>query len=275
MNRALVVVSAVVGLGAGALAQEADMTMQTSTTTAVAGQTDLTSELWSMEDATPIGLGKVDVRLTGRWVTGPGPSKDDDLIIEPSIVWGPCDNVEVSIAVPAWLGDAGDAGPNKDGNGDTRIGMLWRIMDQQDYWPAVALSGTARIPTGDGSSGIDGEFRVVLTNEYDSGIRSHVNAFAKSANGDNVANVRHFQWGAVVGIDGPLCEDGAVRWVADYVHRTNGRRGFGNVNLVELGWEWQVADVHKVGMSGLVGLDRDDDVPNFGAALTYAFSIVP
>ena len=49
----------------------------------------------------------------------------------------------------------------------------------------MALAGDMRVPTGDGSSGVDGELRLVFTNSYDSGIRSHFNLYGTSLNGDN------------------------------------------------------------------------------------------
>ncbi len=77
----------------------------------------------------------------------------------------------------------------------------------------------------------------------------------------------------VVGMDGPLCADGAVRWVADYMHRNSERDHAGNMNMLELGWEWAIAEGHELAMSFQVGLDDNEDTPNFGAGLIYALSI--
>ena len=195
--------------------------------------------------------------------------------MQPSLRWGPCDNVEVSIGVPIWIGDGGDAGPADDGNADTNIGILWRLTDQVDYWPALALSGSVRIPTGVRSNGVDGELRLVLTNEYDSGLRSHFNVYGRSVNTDNVEDAEDFQYGVVIGLDGPLCADGAVRWAADYTAQAGPVAGADDAHYFEMGWEWDVADAHKLGMSGQVNVHHDnEDSADYGARITYAYTVL-
>jgi hypothetical protein len=214
----------VFALAGTVLAQESDVTTKTTTTTTVAGA-DLIPELWLMDDANPIATGQVDLRFTSSWVTSGAPANfgdsDDDFVFEPSLRWGPCANVEVFASVPMWLGDSGDRGAFDYGNFDTYVGFTWRFMEPQDMWPAAALGANVRIPTGDDSNGVDAELRLILTNEYDSGIRSHFNAFAATINnnedwsgGDFFSDLfgeggfgdpRHFQWGFVLGMDGPLC----------------------------------------------------------------------
>lgn len=238
------------------------------------GGTDVMSELWQFEDAVPLATGQVDLRLTTRWQTASFPANrgdsSDDWMVEPTIYWGSCPNVEVSLRVPIWLGEGGDVPPDNNGNGDLTVGTLWRFAEQTADWPAMALSGSLRLPTGDNSDGVDAELRLVLTNDYDSGIRSHINGFAQSINGDNFDDLRDFQWGVVIGLDGPLCADGTVRWVADYLHRSSQRENSSNMNLLELGWEWDMASNQKLGMSMQIGLDDNEDTPNFGAAITYS-----
>ena len=299
MKRNVALVCAFV-LAGSAVAQESDVTEITTTETVVPSGVDLLSPpLWNMEDATPLDTHKVDLRLGFRWVTSSSPANrgdsDDDFVVQPWIVWGCCPNVQVSLGVPVWLGDGGDRpgrrGDDKrgawgnwrgtgggvwdgvNGNADTYFGLLWRLTEQQDYIPAFALAGNMRIPTGDNSSGVDGEIRLILTNEYDSGIRSHINGFFETVNGNNEEDLRHFGWGVVVGLDGPLCADGAVRWVGDFMHRSGPHYGASDINMLELGWEWEMAEAQKLGMSMQIGLDDNEDTPNFSAGLTYAYSI--
>lgn len=238
---------------------------------------DLMRELWFMDDARPIETGRTDLRLTYRWETASAPANrgdsDDDSIVTPSLTWGTCDNVEVFVEVPVWVGDGGDKPSGLEGNADTTVGFTWRFMEPDDTWPAMALRGSARLPTGDNSNGVDGELRLIMTNEYDSGIRSHINTFALSVNGDNDENLRNFQWGFVAGLDGPLCADGAVRWVADYMLRSSFHNGVRDLNMLEVGWEWDMDEAEKLGMSVQIGLDDNDDTPNFGAAISYSHSL--
>ena len=73
--------------------------------------------------------------------------------------------------------------------------------------------------------------------------------------------------------DGPLCADGAVRWVADYMHRSSMFYGNTDLNILELGWEWKINDANKLGSSFQIGLDHADENPNFGAGLVYSYSL--
>lgn len=241
------------------------------------GGADLIRELWFVDDATPIATGQTDLRLTFNWITAGAPANmgdsNDDFIVTPSLTWGCCENVEVFAEVPVWVGDGGDKPGLEEGNADTMLGFTWRFMEPADGMPAAAIRTTARVPTGDGSNGVDAEARLILTNEYDSGIRSHLNAFAATINGDNDPDLRDFQWGVVLGLDGPLCGDGAVRWVADYLHRSGFHNGTSNMHMLELGWEWDMAEMQKLGMSVQIGLDRVDDTPNFGAGIAYSHSL--
>jgi hypothetical protein len=256
-------------------ATESEVTTIRSETKTLDSGWDLTTELWSMEDATPVRQGQLDLRFTTRWAPDPPNDDDDDVVFQPSLVWGAAENLELSVSVPIWIGDAGDRGAYKDGNYDTFIGMLWRFREQEGYWPAMALSGGARIPTGEGSAGIDGEGRLVFTNDYDSGLRSHLNLWAITANGDNDGNeTRDFQYGGVAGVDGPLGDSGNLRWVLDYVYRISNVNGGGGENLAEVGFEWKVADAHKVGISGQISLDHAANaLAEYSVNVTYALSL--
>jgi len=298
--RRTIVATCVLAMGVAASAQESDVTTVTTKTTTIAGDADLMSQLWQFEDATPLDCGKLDLRLGFRWETASAPANlgdsDDDFVLTPALVWGVVEGLELSARVPVWVGDGGDAGALDEGNADTHLGVLWRFMEQGDPWPAMALSGTLRVPTGDNSNKVDAELRLVMTNEYDSGVRSHLNGFVQSVNGnsdpglrrsrgwwgggsfwgdddDEGEGLRHFQWGVVIGADGPLCADGAVRWVADYMHRSSHHYGASNINMLELGWEWEISEVHNLGMSFQIGLDDNEDTANFGAGVMYSLSV--
>ncbi len=299
MKRVLSLVCILV-VSTAAFAQQSESTEITTVTTTVSGGEDLMTQLWFMEDATPLETGKLDLRLGFSWVTESEHANlgesSDDFVLTSALVWGAAENLELSLAVGSWLGDGGDVGPFEDGNHDTTVGLLWRIHEQGDecpghgciQLPSIALSAAVRIPTGCSSSGMDGELRLVMTHNYDNGIRSHLNAFVKAVDDDNLesvnpdyrwwwdnrddVDVRSTQWGVVIGADGPLCADGAVRWVADYVHRSSRFDGGDELDILELGWEW-TADRHKFGMSVHGGLDHTGENPNFGAGLMYSLSL--
>ncbi|MCH8147015.1 MAG: hypothetical protein IH987_03350 [Planctomycetes bacterium] len=309
MRRSIALICVLVGSSL-AWGQESE---STSVTTRTSGGADLLSQIWNFEDATPLNTGQLDLRLGGRWGTGQSlGDSSDDWLLTPSLVWGACEDVELSLTVKAWLGDGGDVGPFEDGNYDTDLGVLWRLHEQTGFehkegylhLPSIALSGTFRIPTGDGSEKIDGELRLIMTYEYESGIRTHFNAWGKSANGDNFENIssdsfedfdrsdiqtladagvfgrgsdglqtRDFQYGGVIGADGPLCADGAVRWVADYMYSTSAWDGFSFHHIGEVGFEWEISDASKFGLSVQANLDRNDSQHDWGAGVMYSYTI--
>lgn len=271
------------------------------------GKYDLLSQAWQFEDADPLETGTFDLRLGLQWTTGRSVGdSSDNFIVTPAIVWGFAEDWEMSVEVPVWLGDGGDMGPFEDGTYDTHLGLLWRFHEQQPFmarkgethWPSMALSGTARIPTGCGSSGMDGELRFIATYEYTSGVRSHFNIFGKTVNGNNLTvdnvdwervaddlslgelvgfrdvDARHFQYGAVLGADGPLfqgCEN--MRWVADYMFRSSFFYGQSSHHVGEVGVEWEMTETSKLGFSVQGNLDRTDGMPDWGANVVYAYSI--
>lgn len=276
------------GLMGTVVAQEKEVTTVRTTTTTISKGYDLTTDLWQFSDAVPVAQGRVDLRLSYGWTTANAPANrgdsDDDHVITPKIVWGAADKLELSLAVPSWVGDSGDRPGGGDGNFDSHVGLLWRFLEQEGAWvPAMALGLSGRFPTGCDSSGVDGTATLVMTNEYDSGLRSHFNLWGKTANGNNndgfekngrvYGNERDFQYGAVVGLDGPLGD--AARWVVDYQWRIGQYEGTGSgSNILEAGWEWQLNDANRIGMSCQIGLDDNDDTPNFGAIFNYSYSIM-
>jgi hypothetical protein len=143
-----------------------------------------------------------------------------------------------------------------------------------------------------------------MTQEYDSGVRAHFNVFGKVVDNeamegeesdglglrdlvgglgglaaffgmDDEAELdpRDFQYGAVIGADGPLCADGAVRWVADYAYRSSYYNGWNASHMGEVGWEWMITDADKLGMSVQGSIDGSDDNINYGASVVYSHSL--
>jgi len=267
----------VLALAMSAAAQQKEtttVTTKTTTTEVKSGFDLLGGETWNVTDATPFSQGAIDLRLAGRWTesarTKDG-GTDDAWTIQPALVWGAAENLEVSFTVPVTHVDNFNEAP--DGHYDTYFGLLYRLKDQEDCWPAIALASNLRIPTSEDSNGVDWELRLALTNEYDSGIRSHFNIFGITVNHDNYPDARDFQYGAVVGLDGPLCSDGAVRWVADYQYRISDQDGGGGQNTGEAGFQWQIDDCNKLGFSVQAGLDHAESTSHVGAALTYAYTL--
>lgn len=231
---------------------------------------------WFIDDAIPVEKGQLDLRLYTAFTIESSRAAlgtDDDVFFSHGAVWGPCDRVEVASWQPINLGDGDRTGDGLDGNGDHYFSILYQINAEAGLLPAIAVRGAMRVPTGRDSDGVDGELRLLMTKAYASGLRSHVNAFGATINGNNDPAARSFQWGLVVGMDGPLCADGAVRWVADYMHRSSEHFGRRNMNLLEMGAEWTISDAHGIALGVQVGLDDNDDTPDFGGGIAYSFAI--
>lgn len=273
-------------------------------------QWDTLSDTWFFQDAIPVPQGNVDLRLSFGWQTGSWPSNagdsDDDFVATPSLYWGFAENWEASVNVPVWLGDAGDRGGYADGNYDANVGVLWRFAKQDDgHMMDMALAGNFRIPTGDGSSGIDYEGRLALTHLYSCNARTHLNVWGKITNGNDhesgrrvrSANTngmfggglglasslrmnrigwddeRNFQYGANVGVDFPICDNGNVRMVFDYLTRTSNQEGQNWWHILQTGWEWKIDDANRLGTSFFYNIDQSTDAPNSGMTVTFAHAL--
>jgi hypothetical protein len=277
------------------------VTTTTTTSTVVRPSADLLGlETFNFLDATTVPEGSVDLRISGRWIdstwendnwsvstlNGDDEGDDDQIILTPEIVWGATDRLELALSVPFWVD-----GEPREGNYDTYVGGQWRISDLDENCPAWALAGIIRVPTGEGSNGIDAQLRLIVSNEYDSGIRSHLNFWATTVNTDNVENARHFQYGAVAGLDGPLNDSGSLRWVFDYMYESSHRYGDQGLdtpagyipgdensgeqrNSAEAGIQWNINECHKLGFAVQGGLDHaENETPEWAASLTYAYTI--
>ena len=277
----------------------------TTATTVVDSSYDLLGlETFNFLDATTVPEGAVDLRIGMRWIDGKGgrnnsaspggfynnrrngDEDDNQIILTPKIVWGASERYEMTLSVPTWVD-----GEPREGNYDAHVGGQWRVTDLDGDWGAVALAWSVRVPTGEGSNGLDASLRAIVTHEYDSGIRSHFNIWGTTVNTDNY-DARDFQYGAVVGLDGPLNDDGSLRWVFDYMYEISHAEGNepdllyydagssdpdtggGGRNTAELGLQWQINECSKLGFAVQAGLDHaENETPEFAGSLTYAYTI--
>lgn len=281
-----------------------EKTTVTTTTTTMPSESSydlLGLETFNFLDATTFTEGAVDLRISARWIERKndgdpfagqgifrdrrGDDDDDQWIITPEIVWGASERYEMAISVPTWV-----QGDPYEGNYDAYVGGQWRLTDMAENCPAFALAWSVRVPTGEGSNGLDGSLRLIVTNEYESGMRSHINLWGTSVNTDNY-DARDFQYGGVVGLDGPLNDSGSLRWVFDYMYESSHAEGaeadrlhyayprtqdIGGEqrNTAEAGIQWQINECNKLGFAVQGGLDHaENETPEWAASLTYAYTI--
>lgn len=264
---------------AGTLAQESEVTTIRQETRTTAGSPDLFSTI-EMDDAVPVETGTVDLRLRGEWVTDDDNDidGDDDFVAGGGLWWGFAENLELSLQVPFAVGD-GDLSDDDDldgirgfdGNGDINVGLLWRFLEPSGNAPAMALQTNVRFRSGYRDSDAQGKVKLIMTNDYDSGVRSHLNIWGETDDGD----WGRWNWGAVLGVDGPLCEcvDGTWRWIADVVHFNAEHNNGSNSTILELGAEWAMNYGGRIGLTGQFGLDNHDITPDVGAKLVYSYPI--
>lgn len=275
--------------------ESTDTTVYESTGTRMSGGNGAERYISSpvfIDDAVPQPAGSLDFRLRFDYVTQTNRSfgdrrrgfwgnrndhrarhGDDDFGVGQSLFWGPCENAEISLDLPYNLGDGKDSGDGLDGNTDLTIGLLYRFWQEQDWLPAFAMSSKLRLPTGHDSSGVDAEFRGHLTKTIAGDLRGHANAFLITVNGNNDPDLRHFQWGFVFGVDFPLTAAKDLWMILDYVHRSSEHYGASNMNMAEAGIEWEFAEGKSFHFSTQVGLDDNEDTPNWGARIGYTHEL--
>jgi|GEM_PF-1161260 len=207
--------------------------------------------------------GEWELELEDEWVTGNG--GDDDFDFTPNLKFGLNDDMFIEVEVlPLRIGDGSD-----QGNGDFAVQLFDQFSRETERYPAVAAWIEGRFPTGEGSSGVDGELHLNLTKTLVPDVRGHLEGFAKTANGgrgDEDNNRRAFQWGAGIGVDYRM--DARTICTVNYVNRSNEEYGASNQQVIEVGGVRQIAEDQHIKVAVDVGLN--EDTPDFGAKILWS-----
>ncbi len=208
--------------------------------------------------------GEWEFELEGEWVTGAG--GDDDFAFTPNIKYGLNDDMFIEFEVrPLVIGDGGD-----QGNGDTSLQLFYQIARETDTLPAFATWVEARFPTGEGSSGVDGELHLNLTKTLMPDVRGHLEGFVETANGgrgDEGDDRRAFQWGAGIGFDYQV--DDLTICTLNYLNRSSEEYGISNQQILEIGGVREIAENQHLKLALDVGLD-DEETPDFGVKILWS-----
>jgi len=222
----------------------------------------------SLEDGQPSAPGLMELQLDFGWSTISDES--DSGLLDTQLKYTPdgsdfLRNMKLSVTVPLELGNA-----RIDGNGDSEFAWQQRWVAEHDDTPTFATILSMRAPTGDRSSGFDGTFVGIVAKDWGPGT-FFFNGWVKSANGNNIENRRDFQWGGRFAYLWHFAEDAAL--TIDYVNQTSEVHGESNINLLELGAQFEINDRLTVGPGVFVSLDGKDSTPNFGGGIrvTYGF----
>ncbi len=228
------------------------------------------SEFFNIREANPnVGAGGWELRLPAAWNTR-SDGRDDNFLLGPALKYGITDDLFVGLELaPLNLGDSRD-----QGNGDLNLLVHWRLLRENDTMPAVATWARMRIPSGQGSRGVDGEFHGTITKTIVGALRAHLDGFVMTANGERTAfedDRRHFQWGVGPGFDYAL--DDQTLLLLNYLHRSSNLYGNHNINLLEIGVNRQLSATQAVKAAIDIGLDDGPETPNFGAKLEWSLTL--
>jgi len=221
----------------------------------------------SLEDGQPGGPGEWELQLDFGWETTS--DEPDPATIKTELKYTPdgsefLRNMKLLLDLPFELGN-GDI----DGNADIGFGWQQRWVTENDRMPTLATLAEIRIPSGDDSSGVDGTLTGIMAKDLGPGT-FYINAFAKTVNGNNIENRRDFQWGFRTGYKWRLDQD--ISFIADYLLESSEERGHRDINAFELSGQYRVNENLTIGPGILIGLDDNDETPNFGAGVRVTWT---
>ena len=227
-----------------------------------------------------VDKGEWELEVTSGWETGNG--GDDDVSAGLSLKYGCCEGSYIELElIPINMGDGGDQGA-----GELELQLFHQWTNESNAAVGFATWATMRIPSGDGSEGVDGELAGAITHSLGGNWRTHVNGWVTTANGemgdpdddnddfDFDGTGRHhgrrdFQWGVGVGLDYQCDADtiGTINWI----NRSNDQYGENNDNILEVGFARKIADNQHLKVAVDVDVDgADKSIPNVGAKLQWS-----
>lgn len=214
-----------------------------------------------------VAKGVWELEVTSGWETGSG--GDDDLSAGLSLKYGVCENTYVELElIPINFGDGGDQGA-----GELELQVFHQWTNESDAAVAFATWASMRIPTGDGSEGVDGTLSGAITKTLGGNWRGHLNGSVTTANGamgdSDDSNRRDFQWNIGPGLD-YQCDADTIGTI-NYLTGSADQNGNANFGVLELGFARKIADNQHLKVA--VDIDvrgNDDDAANVGAKLQWS-----
>jgi hypothetical protein len=226
-------------------------------------------DTWSsLEDGQPGAPGELEIHLASGWQTRSG--EHDPVFLRPALEYTLdgsefLRNAQLILGVPLTLG-FGDY----VGNGDINFGWQQRWVKEEGIMPTLATLAEMRIPSGYEGSGVDGKLTGIVAKDIGPGT-AYFNAFVKTANGHEIDDLRYFQWGGLVGYKWRITD--AFSFITDYVHKSSEEAGHANSNTLELSAEYKFNEHLSIGPGIVIGLDRNEETPYFGAGFRMVYAI--
>lgn len=220
----------------------------------------------SLEDGQPGAPGDLELEVNAGWQTSSRQHTHDPFALLTELQYTPdgsefLRNMQLLLGVPVEMGLGG-----VDGNADVNLGWQQRWVKEQGSMPTLSTLAEMRLPTGYHSSGVDGKLTGIIAKDVGPGT-AYLNGFVKTANGNNIEDVRHFQWGGRVGYKWRINDSLAL--IGDYLNQSSEENGHGNLNVLELSGQYRFNEHLTVGPGIQIGLDNHDETPNFGAGVRF------
>lgn len=246
-------------------------------------------DFFNVQEANPnVQQGEWEFESFGGWSTISN-QKDDEIGLAQSIKYGITDDFFFELKVlERNLGDG-----RNQGNGNINLILFNRFVRESDSMPAIAAQMDLRVPSGDGSSGVDGKLTGIITKTIVDKLRVNFQGWAQTANGDEGGGQdrhnrhfhddafedrqpgrRNFQWGMGPGVDYQIDDDTLV--LVNYINKTSNLENSHNLNIIETGLVrriYQSDDVkHWLKLAFDIGLDHGDETPNWAAKLQWSIA---
>jgi hypothetical protein len=211
-----------------------------------------------------------EFELTTGWKTQSDGS-DDDVFMTQSLKYGITDQfyVELEVLQPT-LGDGGESGA-----GDLELALFYQFVKETDEIPAIAGLASMRIPSGDGSSGVDARFSGIITKTVATRCRAHLQGYVETVNGSSGASgewLRSFRWGIGPGFDYQIDDNNL--FVLNYLHEVSEEVDVHNRNILQVGSVHELGELatnvsHALKLGFDIGLDGSIGTPNFAGKVQW------
>ncbi len=211
--------------------------------------------------------GEWELELESGWETGTG--GDDDVFFGTSLKYGFSDATYLELElIPINLGDGGGQGA-----GELELTLFHQWTSEADAPVAFATWASMRIPSGDGSEGVDGTLSGAITKSLGGCWRAHLNGYVMTANGamgdGDDENRRDFQWGIGPGLDYQFSDDTIGTF--NYINRSADQNGESNDGILEVGLVHKIAENQHLKFAVDVDVHGgNDDIANVGAKLQWS-----
>jgi hypothetical protein len=239
----------------------------TETTVHEFGYREISSFFNVREANANVKKGEWELELESGWETGSG--GDDDVSLGMSLKYGFSDATYLELElIPINLGDGGGQGA-----GELELTLFHQWTSEGDAPVAFATWASMRIPSGDGSEGVDGTLSGAITKSLGGNWRAHLNGYVMTANGamgdDDDENRRDFQWSIGPGLDYQFNE-GTIGTI-NYINRSADQNGESNDGIVEIGLVRKIAENQHLKFAVDVDVHGgNDDIANVGAKLLWS-----